>query len=99
MELIRYNRSIANDNRGNSEFEPISDSEIKRERVRKAINQLNSVANKRLARIERQHLEVGIARISIRISIQRRTIRISEPGVTKRVLRIDLGDVKRFLEK
>ena len=28
MELIRYNRSIANDNRGNSEFEPISDSEI-----------------------------------------------------------------------
>lgn len=29
MELIRYNRSIANDNGRNFESEPISDSEIK----------------------------------------------------------------------
>ena len=29
MELIRYNRSIANDNGGNFKSEPISDSEIK----------------------------------------------------------------------
>ena len=77
---------------------PYQIARLSEKELRKAINQLNSVANKRLARIERRHLELVSPAYQSVLVYRGGRFRISEPGATKGVLRIDLGDVKRFLE-
>lgn len=66
--------------------------------LRKAINQLNSIANKRLARIEEKHLELLSPAYQSVLTYRGGRFRISEKGATTGVLRIDLANVVGFLQ-